>query len=169
MPMRTKILVAGLITAFVVQAVGWPIASRLGWKANQTQQLCEAMIREKADAIAKGPHATGDTIADATLGRMAALNTPQCQAASATVRVSTRVMYWVSHSAVLLILVSAMPWLYFIVPFSSPPPPSLMKSIIPILGMHMQPPKMLSSMFRRCRPPIRESNLPDTPKRHLMP
>jgi hypothetical protein len=37
----------------------------------------------------------------ATLGRMAALNTPQCQAASATVRASTRVMYWVSHSAVL--------------------------------------------------------------------
>jgi hypothetical protein len=116
MPMRTKILVAGLITSFVLQAVGWPIASRLGWQATVVaQESCDVQIREKTDAIAKGPHATGDTIADATLGRAAALNTPQCQAAAAAVRTSARVVYWVSHIAVLVMLLSVMPWLYFIV------------------------------------------------------
>jgi hypothetical protein len=115
MPMRTKILVAGLIAAFVVQAVGWPVASRLGWKASVVaQQSCDAQIREKTEAIAKGPHATGDTIADATLGRAEALNTRECQAASAAVRTSARVVYWVSHIAVIVLLLSAIPWLYFI-------------------------------------------------------
>jgi hypothetical protein len=115
MPLRTRILVTGFITAFVVQAVGWPVASRMGWKASETQQYCDAQIREKAEAIAKGPQATGDTIADATLGRAAAFNTPQCQAASAAVRASTRVVYWVSHIVVVVVLLSAVPWLYFIV------------------------------------------------------
>lgn len=115
MPVRTKILVAGLIVAFVVQAVGWPMASRTGWNASVAQESCDAQIREKTDAIAKGARATGDTIADATLGRAAALNTPQCQAASPAVRASTRVVYWVSHIALLVIMLSAMPWLYFAV------------------------------------------------------
>ena len=113
-PLRTKILAAGLIAAFVVQVVGWPVASRMGWKATEAQQSCDVQIREKADAIAKGPRATGDTIADAALGRAAALNTPQCLAAFAAVHASTRVVYWVSHTAVLVILLSAIPWLYFI-------------------------------------------------------
>src|SRR5450631_131609 len=116
MPMRTKIMVAGFITAFVVQAIGWPIASRLGWQASEVaQQSCDAQIREKTEAIAKGPHATGDTIADATLGRAEAINSRECQAASAAVRTSARVVYWVSHIAVLVMLLSVMPWLYFIV------------------------------------------------------
>jgi hypothetical protein len=78
------------------------------------QQSCDALIREKTEAIAKGPQATGDTIADATLGRAAAQNTPQCQAASAAALTSARVVYWVSHIAVIVLLLSAIPWLYFI-------------------------------------------------------
>jgi len=79
------------------------------------QQSCDARIREKTEAIAKGPHATGDTIADATLGRAEASDTPQCQAASAAARTTARVVYWVSHIAMIVFLLSAIPWLYFIV------------------------------------------------------
>jgi hypothetical protein len=113
--MRTKSLVAGFVAAFVVQAVGWPIASRLGWKASLAQQSCDAQIQQKTDAVTKGPHASGDSIADGVLGRMAALDSPQCQAASAAYRATDNAIYWVSHIGMLVVLLSAMPWLYFTV------------------------------------------------------
>ena len=115
MTMRTKSLVAGLVTAFVVQAVGLPIAARLGWKASMVQQSCDAQIQKKTEAVTKGPGASGDTITDGILGRTAALNTPQCQAAHAAYRASDNAIYWVSHIGLLAVLLSAMPWLYFLV------------------------------------------------------
>ncbi len=109
-PMRTKSFAAGLLALFVVQAVGWPIALRLAWKANLAQQLCAAQIVQKTDAIAKGPHATGNSISDAALGKTAALDTPQCQAASAAYGVADTAMHWVSPIALLAVLLSAIPW-----------------------------------------------------------
>ena len=103
MPTRKKILVAGLLTAFGLQAVGWPVAARLGWIAAQEQKRCIVQIQDRTAAISRGPHATGDTVADAALGRAAAENTVECQSADAAYRATNRFIYWMSFAAVLAV------------------------------------------------------------------
>jgi hypothetical protein len=110
---RAKILVAGIFLAFAVIAVGIPTLARLGWKANLVQQSCEAQVQEKADAVSKGPLATGNTIADTELGRAAALKTPQCQAAAAAHDTINKIVYWMFRTPILLVFLSALPWVYF--------------------------------------------------------
>jgi hypothetical protein len=108
-----KIFVAGILIAFAMFAIGMPTSAWLGWKASVVQQSCDAQIQEKTEAVSKGPHATGNSIADAELGRMVALNTPQCQAASAAHERTYTFIYWLFRAPMLLVLLSAMPWLSF--------------------------------------------------------
>ena len=108
-----KIFVAGIFIAFAMFAIGMPTSAWLGWKANVAQQPCDAQIQEKTDAVSKGPLATGNTIADAELGRATALKTPQCQAASAAHDTTNTIVYWLFRAPMLVVLLAALPWSYF--------------------------------------------------------
>jgi hypothetical protein len=47
--------------------------------------------------------------------RMAALNTPQCHAASSAHNTTNIIAYWLFGASKLLVLLAAMPWLFFLV------------------------------------------------------
>jgi hypothetical protein len=113
--LKGKAFVAGIVTASVIFAVAMPYATRMGFKANIARQSCAIQIQEKTEAIAKEGLATGDTIADAELGRKAAQSTFACQTASKESRIANSIYHWIFPAVAAVLLLSLTPVIHSVV------------------------------------------------------
>ena len=112
MPLRTKILVTGSCIACAILIFGMPVIAWFGWRTNQAQQACSATVQEMTDALPKVPHAVIDSIAAAEAGRKAASSSPACRTAAETYSAFGATIAWWYRSAILVLVLSAVPWFY---------------------------------------------------------
>src|SRR5450631_1231473 len=109
--LKTKILVAGCCAACAILLLGMPVAVWVSWTATQKQQSCTAKIQEMVDALPKDPRVPEDSIAETELVRRAAMGTVPCRIATEAYSILNTAVLWWYRSAILVLLVSTLPWL----------------------------------------------------------